>query len=96
MPGDRPGPGEAATRLQALASELTSRGWPARLDIPPGRLPRLQTADPTAPALAEDIYAQPTADGTWHYWWPWACATRRCYFRVGVRDRRRLAVAAAG
>jgi hypothetical protein len=95
MSGERPGPGEVEARLEALAAELASRGWPARLDEPRGRLSRLRVRNPGA-ALPEDIYAQPLADGSWRYWWSWACATRRCYFRVGVRDRRRLAVAAAG
>ncbi|HUY45879.1 MAG TPA: hypothetical protein VMV92_09165 [Streptosporangiaceae bacterium] len=72
MPGERPGPGEAITRLEALAAELDGRGWPARLGAPPGRLPRLRAANPDAAALAENIYAQPVADGTWWYWWPWA------------------------
>ena len=58
MPGNRPGPAEAA----------------ARLDTPPGRLPSLHAANPEpgATALAEHIYAAPVADGTWRFWWPWA------------------------
>jgi hypothetical protein len=32
-----------------------------------------------------------------HRWWLWVlCATRRCWFRTGVRDRRFFAVVAAG
>jgi hypothetical protein len=68
------GPAEAVTHLEALAAELAARGWPARLNTPPGRLPSLHAANPEpgAAALAEDIYAAPVADGTWRYWWPWA------------------------
>jgi hypothetical protein len=67
-------PAEAVTHLEALAAELAARGWPARLDAPPGRLPSLHAANPEpgAAALAEYIYAAPVADGTWRYWWPWA------------------------
>jgi hypothetical protein len=72
MPGERASPGEVAARLEALAGELASRGWSARLDILPGRLPRLRAANPAVPELAEDIYAQSLADGTWWYWWSWA------------------------
>jgi hypothetical protein len=72
MPGDRPGPADAVAWLDQLVTELAGRGWPAWVDAPPGRLPRMRAANPAAAGLAEDIYAQPAADGTWRYWWPWA------------------------
>jgi hypothetical protein len=61
-------------QLDALASELASRGWTTRMDQPPGRLPSLhvRNPDPGASALSEYIYAQPRPSGTWAYWWPWA------------------------
>ncbi len=61
-------------RLDALAAELTARGWHATLEAPPGRAPSLHAhnPEPGARALSERIYAQPRADGTWIYWWPWA------------------------
>jgi hypothetical protein len=74
VPGDRPGPGEAAARLEELAGELDARGWPAWVDTQPGRPPRLHARNPEtgATALSEQIYAHPLADGTWTYWWSWA------------------------
>jgi hypothetical protein len=67
---------DVTTRLDALAEELTARGWTATLDAPPGRVPALDTASPArraaGPARAARVYAQPRADGTWTYWWPWA------------------------
>ncbi|HUY48670.1 MAG TPA: hypothetical protein VMV92_23625 [Streptosporangiaceae bacterium] len=65
---------DAITRLNTLAAELAARGWPTRLDVPAGRAPSLHTRNPEpgAAALSEDIYAQPRADGTWWFWWPWA------------------------
>jgi hypothetical protein len=72
MPGDDPG--EAITRLEALAAELDARGWPAWVDTPSGQPPRLhaRNPEPGAAALNEQVYAHPRADGTWTYWWPWA------------------------
>ncbi len=66
--------GEAVARLEALAGELAERGWKARLEAPPGRLPSVYAGNPVpgAAVLSERIYAQPRADGTWAYWWPWA------------------------
>lgn len=72
MPADKTASDEASTRLHALARELEGRGWPARVHAPPDRLPRLHAANSAAAAMGEDIYAQPVADGTWQYWWPWA------------------------
>ena len=65
---------DAIARLDALATELNSHGWTASIQNPPGRTPRLyaRNPEPGAAALSESIYAQPRADGTWSYWWPWA------------------------
>jgi hypothetical protein len=62
----------AAQALEALASELSARGWTARLHTPDGRLPSLYVQNPDAEKLSEHIYAGPAADGTWSYWWSWA------------------------
>lgn len=44
------------------------------MHAPRGRIPSLHARNPEsgAAALSEHIYAQPRADGTWMYWWPWA------------------------
>ena len=64
---------DAIGRLDALATELSARGWVASLRHTRGRPPCLHTRNPEvgAGALAEDIYALPGEDGQWAYWWPW-------------------------
>jgi hypothetical protein len=61
-----------ADRLEDLAEALAGASLRTRLLAPPGRLPRLHTLNPAAPALAEDIYVGPAHDGEWWYWWSWA------------------------
>ncbi len=60
--------------LNALAAELSARGWTSRVRTLPGRLPGLRVLNPEAgaAALSEDIYARPGEGGSWVYWWPWA------------------------
>ena len=53
--------------LEALADELSTRGYKTVLVTGDGRLPCLDVLNPQAPALTERIYAQ--ADS---FWWPWA------------------------
>jgi hypothetical protein len=78
MPGQLPAVIPAADTttathaLETLATELTAHGWTARLHTPDGRLPSLYVQNPDAEKLSEHIYAGPTADGTWSYWWSWA------------------------
>jgi hypothetical protein len=59
-------------RLEGLAEVLAGHGLRARLTTPPGRVPSLHVVNPTASALAEDIYAGPCRDGGWWFWWSWA------------------------
>jgi hypothetical protein len=59
-------------RLEGLAEVLAHRGLRARLMTPPGRVPSLHVVNPTASALAEDVYAGRGQDGLWWFWWSWA------------------------
>jgi hypothetical protein len=59
-------------RLEDLAEVLASHGLRTRLMTPPGRVPSLHVVNPTATALAEDVYAGRGQDGLWWYWWSWA------------------------
>jgi hypothetical protein len=59
-------------RLEGLAEVLASHGLRTRLITPPGRVPSLHVVNPSATALAEDVYAGPGQDGLWWFWWPWA------------------------
>jgi hypothetical protein len=59
-------------RLEGLAEVLVRRGLRARLVTPPGRVPSLHVVNPSAGALAEDVYAGRGQDGLWWFWWSWA------------------------
>jgi len=59
-------------RLEGLADVLSNRGLRARLMTPPGRVPSLHVVNPSAAALAEDVYAGRGQDGRWWFWWSWA------------------------
>jgi|HubBroStandDraft_5_1064220.scaffolds.fasta_scaffold123515_2 hypothetical protein len=59
-------------RLEGLAAELGGHGLRARVVSAPGRLPSLHVVNPAAAALAEDVYAGPSRDGQWWFWWSWA------------------------
>jgi hypothetical protein len=59
-------------RLEGLAEVLVSHGMRARVVTPPGRIPSLHVVNPSAAALAEDVYAGRGQDGLWWFWWSWA------------------------
>ena len=59
-------------RLEGLAAILADRGLRTRLLTPRGRLPSLHVVNPSAAALAEDVYAGRGQDGRWWFWWSWA------------------------
>ena len=59
-------------RLEGLAAILADRGLRTRLLTPRGRVPSLHVVNPSASALAEDVYAGRGQDGRWWFWWPWA------------------------
>jgi hypothetical protein len=71
-----PGPAQALhvylSRLEGLAEVLAQHGLRTSLMAPPGRVPSLHVVNPTASALAEDVYAGRGQDGTWWFWWSWA------------------------
>jgi hypothetical protein len=60
------------SRLERLAEVLSHHGLRARLMTPPGRVPSLHVVNPSAVALAEDVYAGRAQDGHWWFWWSWA------------------------
>ena len=59
-------------RLEGLAAILAGHGLRTRLMTPPGRIPSLHVVNPSASALAEDVYAGRGPDGRWSFWWSWA------------------------
>jgi hypothetical protein len=59
--------------LDALAAELTIRGWIAYVTTPRGRPARLFVQNPHDPAICADVMAAAengTAD--WWFWFSWA------------------------
>ena len=66
--------GPVAAALDALAVELTGRGWVADLRHPVGGPNGLfvRNPDPGAAMLSEHVLVAPGPDGTLAYWWPWA------------------------
>lgn len=59
-------------RLEGLGEVLARRGLRAAVMTPPGRVPSLHVVNPSASALAEDVYAGRGQDGLWWFWWSWA------------------------
>jgi hypothetical protein len=59
--------------LDALATELGSRGWTAYLAAPAGRLACLMVEDPREAAEPGSVVAATdVATGDWWYWFGWA------------------------
>jgi hypothetical protein len=58
-------------QLEALADEMFRRGFFAKVtaDRDP---PFVTIINKNAAHMTENIYAAPTSDGTWWYWWSWA------------------------
>lgn len=63
--------GEAAERLEALAQNLTGRGFHAHVMEAHGQICAC-VSNQSAPQLSETVYAAPAADGSWWFWWSWA------------------------
>jgi hypothetical protein len=59
-------------RLEELGEVLASHGLRTTVMTPIGRLPSLHVVNPSAAALAEDVYAGRGQDGLWWFWWSWA------------------------
>jgi hypothetical protein len=62
---------EAVQFLEALATAMAAQGWITHVEIPRGRPPALYVRNPHAPVLSEHIYAWPSTNGSWFYWWSW-------------------------
>ena len=66
-------PDQAYTyQLDRLAAALARHAMTVHLMAPPGRVPSLRVVNEGAPALAEDLYAGCSQDGSWWFWWSWA------------------------
>jgi hypothetical protein len=74
MPAPKPGVAPVSeqgriARLEALAAEMTSRGWTAHVITAPRRGSRLFVQHPASTAGGQHILAAPdNASGEWHYW----------------------------
>lgn len=69
---------EATAQLDALARDLTERGFETRVSSDGGTL-SLSVTSMTMPSLRESIIAAPVDGGGWWFWWSWgdriACIT---------------------
>jgi hypothetical protein len=61
---------ETVGQLQALADDMTGRGFDARV-TQDGARARVSVAHRDVSQLSEYIYAAPTGDGHWWFWWSW-------------------------
>jgi hypothetical protein len=57
-------------QLEALVEDLTGRGFDAHV-IRDGNRARVSVAHRSVPQLSENVYAAPTGDGRWWFWWSW-------------------------
>jgi hypothetical protein len=65
--------GERLARLDALAAELTARGWTAYVTTPRGRPARLFVQNPHDPGMCADVLAAAdSGTGDWWFWFGWA------------------------
>ncbi|MBO0815932.1 MAG: hypothetical protein J2P30_12445 [Actinobacteria bacterium] len=73
-PHPRGGPAEERlARLDALAAELTARGWTAYVTTPLGRPARLFVQNPHDLEMCADIMTAPeNGTGGWWFWFSWA------------------------
>jgi hypothetical protein len=73
-PHPRGGPaGERLARLDALAAELTARGWTAYVTTPRGRPARLFVQSPHDQGMCADVLAAAdSGTGDWWFWFGWA------------------------
>jgi hypothetical protein len=61
---------DAVAQLDALATDLASRGFRTRLTRNGGVL-RLGVINATAPMSHDIITTAPDDDGAWWFWWSW-------------------------
>jgi hypothetical protein len=61
----------AGKRLEALAGDLTARGFTAH-PITNGQVPGVRVINPVVTRLSEDVWAAPADDASWWFWWSWA------------------------
>jgi len=60
----------AIERLAALADDLAERGFATQIKKVDRGL-RLHVVNRTVRQLSEDVWAGPTVDGLWWFWWSW-------------------------
>jgi hypothetical protein len=61
---------EAIKQLEALADDLTGRGFDAHV-VQDGARARVSVGHRDVSQLSENIYAAPAGDGRWWFWWSW-------------------------
>ena len=71
----------ACHQLEALADEMFRRGFFAKVttDREP---PYVTITNKNVSQMAENVYAAPTRDGAWWFWWSWAEKMTRLALRI--------------
>jgi hypothetical protein len=59
-------------QLEALAGELSRRGFATAVAAGQGPHPCVRVVNKGVARMWEDVYAAPGADGQWSFWWSWA------------------------
>lgn len=70
LTGEGCGAGGIRQRLEALASDLESRGFTARVADVNG-YECVSVSVSAVPQLSENIHAESDDDGAWWFWWSW-------------------------
>jgi hypothetical protein len=64
---------DATAQVEALAHELSRRGFATTVTTGDGRRhPCVRVVNRDAAHMQEDVYAAPGTDGQWSFWWSWA------------------------
>lgn len=62
---------QAGEQLEALAEDVEKRGFAAHV-MQGDRYPSVSVVNRSVPQLSESVYAAPSEDGSWWFWWSWA------------------------
>jgi hypothetical protein len=63
---------DATVQVEALARELSQRGFATTVRANGPRHPCVRVTNTHVARMSEDVYAAPGRDGQWSFWWSWA------------------------
>jgi hypothetical protein len=62
---------DATAQVEALADELSRRGFGTAVSANRLHHPCVRVVNKDATRMWEDVYAAPGRDGQWSFWWSW-------------------------